>query len=515
MQPQSHFNQSHRVYFRTIGALTLTSIVVFAVLCVAYYQRLSSSIIRQQYAHLGVTIGKVAVKYDEFIRNDMDGISDENVRVGFFLQILSDTTDTVVWVTDDKAGLLYASEIPREVRGQLQNVVRSKRTDPIYRIPDPFAREMLISSINLSNSLATGFFTDTQYVWITAACPIPGRQEYMLLHEKIDVEREAFSLMANGLGIPVVISFSLSLLLFLLVTRSFVRPVRLLSEAATKVANGDLSTRITVPESDNESATRFFVADELSDMIRTVNHMIERLESQENDRRVFISSIAHDLRTPLTSIKGFVSAMQDGTILPENAPYYLDIVSKEVDRLQTLTQSMTEISTLGQMDGLHIEPFDVRETIFSTLNGMETLLKEKHLDVQLESDFVEKEPILVKGDGKAISRVIYNLVNNAIKFTPENGAICIAVRSAPKTNQIYISVEDSGPGIPKDKGDRIFESFYKLDTSRSHQGSGLGLYICREILQAHGQKIYSEQSQYLGGARFTFTLQAHREEGKT
>jgi len=513
MQSSSHFNRSHRVYFRTIGALTLTSIVVFLVLCVAYYQRLSSSIIQQHYTNIQKTTLNVSSRYDALLKEDSASDSDTLSQSEIFLKVFSEATNTVVWVVDQRGVITYSSEIPKEVQGQLEPTMRGSIVRS-YKIPDILLKDLQNPNLTITNSMLMPLFSDPQSVWITASASLTNAKDHILIHENVNLEKDAFAMLSNVLGIPVVISFSLSLLLFVLVTRSFIRPIRLLSEAAIRVSNGDLSTRISVPEENNDLPTQFFISDELTEMIQTVNGMIEKLERQDSDRRVFITSIAHDLRTPITSIKGFISAMLDGTIPPEKVPHYLQIVSQEVDRLQHLIQSVTEISTLSQKEGLTMEAINIIEIIFSTLNGMDSLLKEKHLDVQMESDFDENTAVWARGDQKGISRVVYNLISNAIKFTPENGAICICVHSVEKTNQVIVSVEDSGPGIPKDKESSIFQSFFKLDTSRSNEGSGLGLYICKEILSAHEQKIFVENGKELGGAKFTFTLQMAAKDKK-
>ena len=511
-QPQHHnhhYYKSHRVYIRTIGALTLSSVIVFSVLCIAYYQRLSSSIISSEYNSLAQTAEAAIGDYQTYLRTSTGADLQKESQGSFFRTVMAYTPLTSVWVVD-MDGIIKSysgSSMPKEVSGQLIY-------DTSYRIPEIYTRSLLRPSGGFDNSTQNALFVDSHHTWISISYPIPNTQDYLMLHKKVDVETQAFELMTNGLGIPVLISFALSLVLFLLVTRSFVRPIRLLSEAAMKVADGDLSTRIRVPEEDNDSPVRFFVPDELSDMIRTVNLMIERLETQENDRRVFISSIAHDLRTPLTSIKGFITAIQDGTIPPKDIPHYLGIVSKEVDRLQNLAHSMTEVSSLSEVGGIKPEPVDIRETLYGILDSLENEITKKDLSIEVEGDLVGDNPLRAICDPKGINRVLYNLINNAVKFTPEHGAICLSVKMYHKSSLMYVSIEDSGPGIPRDKRSRIFDSFYKIDTSRSKEGSGLGLYICREIIRAHGQRIVVEKSKVLGGARFTFSLKmAKTEEG--
>jgi signal transduction histidine kinase len=281
---------------------------------------------------------------------------------------------------------------------------------------------------------------------------------------------------------------------------------------ALKVTQGDLSARIRFPELEKESPLQYVIIDELSMMISTVNGMIERIERQESDRRVFISSIAHDLRTPLTSINGFLSAMLDGTIPPEKCEYYMQIVKTEVDRIQKLTDTMSEASALGQVNNIRMEPFDINDLIKETLTNLEKQLGNKNLGVQLELFEDEKGDLVAFGDRQSILRVVYNILTNAIKFTPEDGTIAITTYYEGRDDQILVSIEDSGLGIPPEQRGRIFDSFYKIDKSRTDtaSGSGLGLYICKEILRAHDQTIQVDTSKDLGGSIFTFTLSGIR-----
>ena len=511
LRNHNHSSRSSRVYFRTIGAMVLVSAIAFFVLCVLYFHIQYSQILKTKANSLSFMAEEAVSAYVASTDNKTPS-GQQDIKEDPYLKILTLAREHIVaWIVDGDGCILYHSTLPPEVLGQLA-VIEDETDhlpDVIYRIPEYYTIKLLnpaFPGYGYQNSSMAGLFSDMKNVWITVSHQIPGTDQYLLLHEPVNVEAGAFSMMTADLGIPVLISFALSLLLFSFVTRSIVHPIHLLSEAAMKIVEGDLSTRIKVPEEDNHFPSRFFVADEMADMIRTVNHMIERLELQDNERRVFISSIAHDLRTPLTSIKGFISAIQDGTIPPEKVDHYLGIVEHEVERLQTLTHTMTDVSSIGEKEGFQMNSFDIKESIFATLNGMETQLNQKNLDVQLESDYGNDEPVLVNADKKAIDRVIYNLVNNAIKFTPENGAIGISLRKSAKTGQVFVIIEDSGPGIPKEKRDRVFDSFYKLDPSRTREGSGLGLYICKEIMHAHNQRIFVTESEVLGGAKITFTL---------
>ena len=497
------------VYFRTIISLVLSTVFVFSVLCFVYYQRMSISIISENSSLLYYATQSAAVGYDSLVEDDNEGHADNTSLEKRYLEAVALSDNGYVWIVDKTGKIVDYTDIPNEAAGQLQ-----KQGSTFYMTQTHLHGLTDRSDGGVISGTQNGLFSDPKNVWLTAAYPLSGNGQYLIIHQSIDVQAQTLAMLSNGLAVPVIISFAIALFLFTMMTRSLIRPIRLLSDAAAKVTHGDLTARIHIPELENGSPVQFGITDELSDMVVTVNHMIERLETQENDRRVFVSSIAHDLRTPLTSIKGFIAAMLDGTIPPDRYEHYLQIVKTEVDRIQTLTTSMTEASSLGRKDSLKMEPFDMNVLIKSTLTSLESLLNNKDLGVQLETFLDDKGALIAIGDKEQIMRVVYNLLINAIKFTPEGGDIAITTDYHFKNNTVTVVVEDSGPGIPQDKRKHVFESFYKIDESRANPGSGLGLYICKEILRAHGQMIFMDSSPILGGARFKFALSGIQEAGK-
>jgi len=497
------------VYFRTIIALVLSTVFVFSVLCFVYYQRMSTSIISGNSSLLYYATQSAAVGYDSLVEDDNEGQADNASLEKRYLEAVALSDNGYVWIVDKTGKIVDYTDIPNEAAGQLQ-----KQGSTFYMTQTHLHGLTDRSDGGVISGTQNGLFSDPKNVWLTAAYPLSGNGQYLIIHQSIDVQAQTLAMLSNGLAVPVIIFFTIALFLFTMMTRSLIRPIRLLSDAAAKVTHGDLTARIHIPELENGSPVQFGITDELSDMVVTVNHMIERLETQENDRRVFVSSIAHDLRTPLTSIKGFIAAMLDGTIPPDRYEHYLQIVKTEVDRIQTLTTSMTEASSLGRKDSLKMEPFDMNVLLKSTLTSLESLLNNKNLGVQLETFLDDKGALIAIGDKEQIMRVVYNLLINAIKFTPEGGDIAITTDYHYRNNTITVVVEDSGPGIPQGKRKHVFESFYKIDESRANPGSGLGLYICKEILRAHGQMIFVDSSPILGGARFKFTLSGIQEAGK-
>ncbi len=501
--------KTNSVYFRTIISLTLSTIFVFAVLCIVYYQRMSSSIISEDSTLIYRAVQSAVIGYKSLDGDSNHTASEKDSLRHMYLAAFALSNNCYVWVVEQDGTISYYSDIPNEAVYQLEKQNKSylMTSTHLRGLTDKAAGGVITGTQN-------GLFSDPKNIWLSSAFPLSDSGQYLIIHEAIDVQAQTFGMLANALAVPVLISFAIALVLFTLMTRSLVRPIRLLSDAAEKVTQGDLTARVKIPELENESPLQFMIADELSDMVSTVNHMIERLEAQENERRVFVSSIAHDLRTPLTSIKGFITAMLDGTIPTEHYEKYMLVVKTEVDRIQTLTATMTEVSTVGQKDTLKIVPFDMNSLIRSTLTNLENHLKEKKLGVQLETYMDDKGALMALGDKEAITRVVYNLLVNAIKFTAPDGDIAITTDYHYRNNMVTVTVEDSGPGIPPDKRKRVFESFYKIDESRTNPGSGLGLYICKEILRGHGHTISVDSSPILGGARFKFTLTGVKAEEK-
>lgn len=495
--------RSSSVYIKTILSLTLTTVLVFGVLSFVYYQRTSNTFLRDE--------SKEALKNARFYAQNLKEVLPDNGNQPFVLTqnetdlLLGWSLGCSIWIVEKNGQITYASDIPNQVIAQLD-----RRSDTFW-IPENYLPKLLPKGGGVENSRKSGLFSDSRNDWISASYPINEYGQYLMVHSSINVEQRTMSMLANVLALPIGISFAIALILFTLMTRAIVKPIRLLSDVARKVREGDLSSRIHYSELEKDSPFQYLIIDELGMMITAVNDMIERLERQEADRRVFISSIAHDLRTPLTSVNGFISAIMDGTIPPDKVEKYMRIVKGEVERIQLLTDTMTEATSLAHVDKDNMESFDINTLIHEVLTNLENQLSDKKLGVQLELFENEKGNLYAYGNRQSILRVLYNLLTNAMKFCYEDGTIAVTTYFEARDNLITVSIEDSGPGIPQDQKTRIFDSFYKIDPSRTDAGSGLGLFICKEILLAHGQGIRAEDSKDLGGANFIFTLSGSQE----
>ncbi|MEA4888503.1 MAG: HAMP domain-containing sensor histidine kinase [Clostridiaceae bacterium] len=493
------------VYTRTIMQLTIAILIVFCVLGLVYYSVVSISNQRQQAGQLI----NAAQAISDVVAANLDQTGEiEDTQVISYINFTARSTGAVVWVVNYSGEVIMHTGIPGEVAAKLEVSDRG-----YYRLPAQYLAAMGsgTSGVSMSGDF-NGLLAGTGFVWLSAAYPIPastsGYNGEIQLHYPEQTRSLSSFLMTNGLIFSFLIAFIIAFLFNSILSRNITRPIRLLSDAADRVSRGDLSVRIILPGINDraESAQhKVLVNDDLISLVNTMNSMIEKLEYQERDRKDFISSVSHDLRTPITSIRGFVEGMLDGTIPPDRFAHYLEIVKQEVLRLQTLVNTMFEGSVLESGRQINQTVFDINQVIKEDIIGLESLLADKKLDVQTDFLADEQGRLLAIGDREAISRVVYNITSNAIRFTPADGIIAFTTRRSARAKEIEVIIEDNGPGIPEQEYPYVFDRFYKVDKSRTAKGSGLGLYICRTILASHGQRISVSRSD-LGGARFTFTL---------
>lgn len=277
-------------------------------------------------------------------------------------------------------------------------------------------------------------------------------------------------------------------------SKEFVIPIRRLSAAAKYISKGNFDERIEISSDMN---------DEMTELCSSFNTMAENLAGLEKRRREIISNISHDLRSPITSIRGFLQAMLDGTISEDKYKRYMEIIYNETGRLNKLSNSILDLNKLDDSaNALNMTEFDVNIVIDEVLKLMKGKAEAKNLELNFYAD---AEKIIVYADADKISRVINNLVDNAIKFTNVGS---ITIRSKIHENKAFISVEDTGIGLSEEEQSRVFERLYKADASRGMDktGSGLGLAIVKEFIRAHNQTI-ELKSQEGKGSCFTFTLE--------
>ena len=278
-----------------------------------------------------------------------------------------------------------------------------------------------------------------------------------------------------------------------LLMRQLTDPLQKVTDAAQRFGGGDLSVRVEGVEGDGEVA----------DLARTFNRMADNIQMNDNSRGQFMGNIAHELRTPMTTIKGFVDGILDGTIPPEMQNHYLQLVSEETGRLARLIQNMLDLSKLESGEyQVNARMFNIWET----LTGVALAAEQRINDGMIELEgLTMDEKVLVYADPDLIHQVAYNLLDNAIKFTPAGGTIRFSVEKLGP--EAEISIWNSGQGISPEALPYVFERFYKEDRSRGlhARGSGLGLNICKVLVNLAGGQIRVE-SQQGEWCRFVFTL---------
>ena len=317
---------------------------------------------------------------------------------------------------------------------------------------------------------------------------------YVVLYMEMSEVDKAAVYSIDTLNICFLILGVVFLAALLFLYRISIIPLRAVIKAAREYAQGKFDYKFTIGKNRH---------DEFKDLMDTIEYMAKELSLMEEYQRKFISNISHDFRSPLTSIKGFATAMIDGTIPPELYNKYLNTICFETDRLTKLTSGLIE---LGKFDShqalLDIREFDLHSIIKQTVETFEGSCREKYISLNL---IFEGDEAYVMADKGKIEQVLYNLIDNAIKFSRNNSDINITTRS--KGNKVIVSVKDYGIGIPKESLKKIWERFYKTDSSRGKdkKGSGLGLSIVREIIQSHGEEIDVISTEN-AGTEFVFTL---------
>ena len=280
---------------------------------------------------------------------------------------------------------------------------------------------------------------------------------------------------------------------FYIVTKNLTKPLRSMAKATKSFSGGDFTVRVPVEGED-----------EIAQLAVSFNHMADSLADMESVRRNFIANVSHELKTPMMTIGGFVDGILDGTVPQEKERQYLETVSEEIKRLSRMVKSMLGVARMeaGDME-LKKENFNINELVCQTLFAFEQKIEDKNLEIiGLDSD-----EIFVCADSDLIHQVVYNLVDNAIKFCNEGGRLSFAY--TVKEGKVFVSVRNTGEGLPQHELPRLFDRFYKTDKSRAldKTGVGLGLYIVQTIINQHKGDliVQSVEGEY---TEFTFSLDA-------
>ncbi len=393
------------------------------------------------------------------------------------LDALDTYLDATLWIINPSGRLILDSSAPLDV----ENEIMIENFDPTVTAG---------SYYTIGNFFHT-FDEDMLSVFapITSDFKVKG---YVVIHSSISgIMEEANNLLTISY-IMLIILFLLSLIILIFFTEIVYIPLRKITEATEQYASGNMHYEFTVESED-----------EMGYLAATLSYMASEIARSEDDQKKFVANVSHDFRSPLTSIKGYLEAMIDGTIPPEMHEKYLTILLNETERLRKLTNSLltlNNLNTKGIM--LNKTDFDINQTIRGVAASFEGTCRAKTIAIEL---VLTGDEMYVVADIDKIQQVLYNLLDNAIKFSHHDSVIKIETNE--KHNKVFISVKDSGIGIPKDDLKLIWDRFYKSDLSRGKdkKGTGLGLSITKEIIRSHGENINVISTEGVG-TEFIFSL---------
>jgi len=481
-------------YMLMILAIILVSFVLMTLVSVTVLNRQNQTLQRKSIQRIGDAVADCIshcfVKYTEENGNEDVSLNDfiqdsvENDRVEtlrFITSIARCDKEILIFITDKDGNFIMSDEVSAEkkfINTQIPvpKSLIEKTNNPTEKYYDDL--DGILKGKRLVYSAKVSLDNETL--------------GYVFICYSMAVSNEFFQEMLQTMLVTYALVIVASLIACYFMNDKFSAPLRQISKAAKEFGEGKYDVRVDVIGND-----------EVANLAAAFNEMARSISESEEKTRSFLANVSHDLKTPMTTIQGFVDGILDGTIPKEKQEYYLKIISSEVRRLSRLVTSLLDISKIqaGQRK-FNMISFDVCELTREIIISLEDRIEKKELDVEIDFD---SSNMFVIADRDAIHQVMYNICDNAIKFASFGGKF--RVRIYEKDNLVFVAVMNEGMGIALNDLPYVFDKFYKADTSRGldRQGTGLGLFIAKTIMEAHNQKIYvdSVEGKWV---EFTFTL---------
>lgn len=417
-----------------------------------------------------------------------------------------------VLIADTYASKLYTSEISLDTVKSQIDALSTYLTADIW-ILNPSGRVVLDSSqpidldkVQIIENFDPAAFTGSYYQvgtfldcyeekMLSVMAPIYSNYQingYVVIHSSYSTILDSCYSLQGAIYLCFGILFLLSMIILIFFSGFVYLPLRKITRATEQYAMGNYHYELQ-PDGN----------DEIGYLAGILSYMAGEIARTEDDQKKFVANISHDFRSPLTSIRGYLEAMLDGTIPPELHEKYLRIVLNETERLTKLTNGLLQLNNLNTK-GMLLEKthFDINKVIRDTAASFEGTCTGKGIRLKL---LLTGDSMFVHADMGKIQQVLYNLLDNAIKFSHPNSEI--KIETTEKKNKLFISVKDYGIGIPKDEIKLVWDRFYKSDASRGKdkKGTGLGLSITKEIIQSHGENV-NVISTLGAGSEFVFSL---------
>lgn len=418
------------------------------------------------------------------------------VMVGSMMSAVSDSIDADVFMTDNGGRIILCKEMINPDFTVQDNPICPIHTGfhlPAYVVSKTTAKGYCTMA-NLSGPYASASGNST-YCMIVGTSIILDGQPVGHVYAVSKVHNGLMGYFGQIMKLflaAAIISFLLTFALAYLFAYSLTKPLQEMSRLTHQYAKGDFSERIEIHGND-----------ELQDLARALNQMAESLSILDESRKSFVANVSHELKTPMTSIGGFIDGILDGTIPQNQEKHYLQIVSKEIKRLSRLVVTMLTLSKIeAGEEELHVSETDVQTLLFNALLSFETQIDEAGYQIEGLADL---PPVKVMADPDLLFQVCYNLFDNAVKFTNPGGTIRVTAEN--KSDRVIIHISNTGNGLSDTERKRIFERFYKVDQSRSEhvKGVGLGLNLAQNIVRLHNGDIYVDSDED-GFTTFTFWI---------
>ncbi len=406
------------------------------------------------------------------------------------IDLLSDDGDKMIlWIIDADGQTVFTGGSGAAEAGESALPAADGR----YVLPDSVLQALMTEGSISGRGTLDGFFQTSHCTYGTAIRTASGGFVGAVV---ASTESEGMGELLEAMNKTVLMStlwvMLAALVALYFMTERMVAPLRSMSRAAKQFADGKFDVRVAVTGSD-----------EIAELAQAFNNMADGLAAIDEMQRSFIANVSHDLRTPMTSISGFIDGILSGAIPPEKQEYYLGVISSEVHRLSRLVSTLLDISRIQAGERkFTMANFDICELSRQILISFEQKIEARSLDVSFECD---DERMEVCADRDAIHQVLYNICDNAIKFSRDGGKY--RIRITEHDRRVCVSVFNEGVGISEEDLPHVFDRFFKSDKSRGldKTGVGLGMYISRAIIEAHGGKIWAE-SEAGQWCRFSFTL---------
>ena len=365
------------------------------------------------------------------------------------------------------------------------------------RISQGYLDQIASSGITHYTGMLQGLYEDTRYISARPVLASEGGEPmgYVVASSPVAETRQVLQRISMIFTMGSVVVMAISVVAMSFFSRLQNSPLREMAKKARAFGHGDLDARVRITGSESEEVEELAIA---------FNNMASSLQKAEYSRQEFVANVSHELKTPMTTIGGYVDGILDGTIPPERQRHYMQIVSDETKRLSRLVRSMLDISQLQSEGGIPHEKmsrFDVAECAGQMLITFEQKIMSK--DLQVEVDMPEC-PVYTVAQQDYISQVVYNLLDNAVKFCPDGRTLVLKIKESG--SKIYVTIGNDGDTIPPEELSLLFDRFHKMDKSRTknQDGWGLGLYIVKTIVGLHGEDISVTSMD--GRTEFTFTL---------